>query len=117
MRCNKENVGKLKIQVIFKIHGTLTNIYYDRYLRIWYVSRPDQIFERILKNDKMNKKTIGTKRLLVLTKAVRILLYSQLLKWNLPHDLKITAIYKLLENKSSGFLKNYLVLKDKDIQV
>ena len=65
MRCNKENVRKWKIQVIFKVHGTLTNIYYDRYLRIWYVSRPGQRFERILKNDKMNKirkhkETIGT---------------------------------------------------------
>ena len=44
----------------------------------------------------------STKRLLALTKAVKILLYSQLF---------FTAIYKILEKKSSGFLKNYLLLK------
>ena len=39
----------------------------------------------------------GTKKLLGVMKAERILLYTPLLKWYLKHGLEITAAYQLIE--------------------
>ena len=44
------------------------------------------------------KTIIGTKKLLGVTKASRILLYTLILKWYLEHGLKVTAIHKYLKH-------------------
>ena len=47
------------------------------------------------------RKTLkGTKKLLVVTKANKILLYTSILKWYLNHGLELTAIHKYLKYTS-----------------
>ena len=51
--------------------------------------------------ERTGRKTIrGTKKLLGVTKAKRILLYTLMLKWYLSHGLKVTSIHKHLKYES-----------------
>ena len=48
--------------------------------------------------EKTGRKTVkGTKKLLGIMKAKKILLYTSLIKWYLKHGLKLTAVHQLIE--------------------
>ena len=58
-----------------------------------YIPKEMNIYE-----EKTGRKTIkGTKKLLGVMKAKKILLYTPLIKWYLKHGLRITAIRQLVE--------------------
>ena len=49
--------------------------------------------EMSIYKEKTGRKTIkGTKKLLGVMKAQKILLYTPLIKWSLEHDLRLTAV-------------------------
>ena len=51
--------------------------------------------------ERTGRKTIrGTKKLLGVTSANRILLYTPMIKWYLSHELKVTAIHKYPDYES-----------------
>ena len=48
--------------------------------------------------EKTGRKTVkGTKKLLGVTKAKNILLYTPLIEWHLQHGLRLTAVHQLIE--------------------
>ena len=48
--------------------------------------------------EKTGRKTVkGTKKLLVVMKAKKILLYTPVLEWYLQHGLRLTAVHQLIE--------------------
>ena len=48
--------------------------------------------------EKTDRKTVkGTKKLLEVMRAKKILLYTPLIKYYLQHDLKLTAVHQLVE--------------------
>ena len=53
----------------------------------------------IYKEKTGRKTTEGTKKLLGVMKAKKILLYTPLIKWYLEHGLRITAIRQLVEHE------------------
>ena len=72
--------------------------------------------------EKTGQKTIrGSKKLLGVTKAKKILLYTPMLKWYLSHGLKVTRIYKFLKYEASKpfswFPKKLVKLDEKGIVI
>ena len=54
--------------------------------------------EMKIHKEKPGRKTVkGTKKLLGVTKAKKILLYTPLIEWYLQHGLRLTAVHQLME--------------------
>ena len=64
---------------------------------------------------------VASTKLSALRKAIKMLLYTPLLKWYLAHDLQIASVSKISQYTSSrhscGFLKRYLVLREKGFEI
>ena len=52
---------------------------------------------KIYKENTERKILKGTKKLLGVIKARKILLYTPLIEWYLQHGLRLTAVYQLIE--------------------
>ena len=60
-----------------------------------YISEEMKIYE-----EKTGRKTVkGTKKLLGVMKAKKILLYKPVIQWCLQHGLRLTAVYQLIQYK------------------
>ena len=103
--CDKAMMGELFgfLQVDIHVPDKLLEKFSELSL-LFIVDRvPEDQIPQHMKDyqERTERKTIiGTKKLLGVTRATGILLYTPMLKWYLEHGLKVTAIHKYLKYES-----------------
>ena len=105
MPCGKDTLAVNKKpfdqkQVDIEVPGEL----YDNFSEMSPLFVVQEILDRDLPEEmkiykeKTGRKTVtGTKKLLGVMKAKRILLYTSLIEWYLQHGLRLTAVHQLIE--------------------
>ena len=120
-----KNVLKGKVLRLAQVDIKVPEEYYDKFNKmapLFVVQEipdcniPEEI--KIYKKKTARNTVKGTKTLLGVMNEKKIILYTPLIKWYLPHDLRLTAIHQLVEyepSKHFSWFPNVTCEEDKDI--